>query len=230
MKQYSHDYTKVTDAESHLYAAQQLNAHDDPIEAWKHIEDARRLLQEYLAQDNMVPDDDIYDGWCKASEVEAELDASRRQVRHYQETQRAMNAVSREIVRRSEEVSRENDELRAKVVRHGQIDRQYNQQLEGVGNPDCPFYDKDVRITGTFDQIGMSRDEVAAACQRLGAKSAREGICKSMDIVIIGNNPGPTKQKKIETWRKEGHDITTISQFDFKEILNKYGEGGQHIW
>ena len=117
-----------------------------------------------------------------------------------------------------------------KVVRHGQIDRQYNQQLEGVGNPDCPFYGKDVRITGTFDQIGMSRDEVAAACQSLGAKSVKEGVCKSMDIVIIGNNPGPTKQPKIEQWRKEGHDITTISQFDFKEILNKYGEGGQHIW
>lgn len=109
-----------------------------------------------------------------------------------------------------------------KVVRHGQIDRQYRQQLDGVGNPDCPLYAKDVRITGTFDQIQMSRDEVAAACQRMGAKSASEGICKSMDIVIIGNNPGPTKQAKIEAWRAEGHDIATISQFDFKEILNKY--------
>ena len=69
MKQYSHDYTKVSEAESHLYAAQQLNAHDDPIEAWKHIEDARLLLQEYLAQDNMVEDDDVADGWVKASEV-----------------------------------------------------------------------------------------------------------------------------------------------------------------
>lgn len=109
-----------------------------------------------------------------------------------------------------------------KVVRHGQIDRQYNSQLDGAGNPDCPLYDKDVRITGTFEQIGMSRDDVAAACQRLGAKSAKEGICKSMDVVIIGNNPGPTKQPKIEEWRKEGHDIKTISQFDFKEILNRY--------
>lgn len=69
MKQYSHDYAKVADAESHLYAAQQLNAHDDPIEAWKHIEDARRLLQEYLAQDNMVPDDDIENGWVLASDA-----------------------------------------------------------------------------------------------------------------------------------------------------------------
>lgn len=70
MKHYSHDYTKVSEAESHLYAAQQLNAHDDLIEAWKHIEDARRLLQEYLAQDNMVEDDDVADGWVKARDVE----------------------------------------------------------------------------------------------------------------------------------------------------------------
>lgn len=69
MIQYSHDYTKVAAAESHLYAAQQLNAHDDPIEAWKHIEDARQLLQEYLAQDNMVKDDDVADGWVKASDT-----------------------------------------------------------------------------------------------------------------------------------------------------------------
>ena len=109
-----------------------------------------------------------------------------------------------------------------RVVRHGQIDRQYNTQLDGVGNPECPLYGKDVRITGTFEQIQMSRDDVAAACQRLGAKSAKENICKSMDVVIIGNNPGPTKQPKIEEWRKEGHDIKTISQFDFKEILNRY--------
>lgn len=109
-----------------------------------------------------------------------------------------------------------------RVVRHGQIDRQYNSQLDGAGNPDCPLYGKDVRITGTFEQIGMSRDDVAAACQRLGAKSAKENICKSMDVVIIGNNPGPTKQPKIEEWRKEGHDIKIYSQFDFKEILNKY--------
>lgn len=69
MRQYSHDYTKVSEAERALYAAQQLNAHDDTTESWKRIEDARLLLQEYLAQDNMVEDDDVADGWVKASEV-----------------------------------------------------------------------------------------------------------------------------------------------------------------
>lgn len=61
--------TKVSEAESHLYAAQQLNAHDDPVEAWKHIEDARRLLQEYLSQDNMVEDSDLEDGWVRAKDI-----------------------------------------------------------------------------------------------------------------------------------------------------------------
>ncbi len=69
MKQYSHDYTKIAEVESHLYAAQQLNAHDDTIEAWKHIEDARRLLQEYLSADNMVEDNDVADGLVKANDT-----------------------------------------------------------------------------------------------------------------------------------------------------------------
>ena len=73
MQKYSHDYTLVSEAESHLYAAQQLEAHEQPEEAWKHIADARQKLQQYLSQDNMVPDDDVYDGWYKASDVEQEL-------------------------------------------------------------------------------------------------------------------------------------------------------------
>lgn len=74
MQKYSHDYTLVSEAESRLYAAQQLEAHEQPEEAWKHIADARQKLQQYLSQDNMVPDDDVYDGWYKASDVEQELE------------------------------------------------------------------------------------------------------------------------------------------------------------
>lgn len=192
MQKYSHDYTLAQEAEHLLYEAQDIIARcENYHEAEKRIADARQKLQQYLSQDNMVEDDDVEDGWVRASDIEVRIKPS--DVKHA-----------------------------AKVVRHGQIDRRYRQQLDGVGNPDCPLYGKVVRITGTFDQIQMSRDEVAAACQLMGAKSASEGICKSMDIVIVGNNPGPTKQQKIEAWRAEGRDIATISQFDFKEILNKF--------
>ncbi len=70
MKTYSQDYSKIAAAEMHLYAAQRLNDCDDLVEAWKHVEDARRNLQEYLAKDNMIEDDDVADGWVKMSDIE----------------------------------------------------------------------------------------------------------------------------------------------------------------
>ena len=116
-------------------------------------------------------------------------------------------------------------DIAAKVVRHGQIDRQYKQQLDGVGDPSCPVYGKDVRITGTFNQIGMSRDDVAAACQRMGAKSASEGFIKSMEVFIVGNDAGPSKLKKVQDLRAEGRDVRILSLIEFKEIKDKYDKG-----
>lgn len=205
MKQYTQDYTKVSEAESHLYAAQQLNVHDDPIEAWKHIEDARRLLQEYLSQDNMVEDPEVADGWVRASDIVATVIGS------------DLAKVSEHKVERTG----------PKIVKHGKIDRQYAQQLDGVGDPSCPLYRKHIRITGTFDQLGMSRDDVAAACQRLGAKKVSEGIAKGMDIVIMGNNAGPSKMERIKEWQADGYKITVLSQYDLKKIFEEYPEALQ---
>ena len=69
MKQYSHNYTKVSEAESLLYSATRLLANDCPDAAVERINEARQLLQEYLSADNMVEDDDVADGWVKAHEV-----------------------------------------------------------------------------------------------------------------------------------------------------------------
>lgn len=69
MKQYSHDYTKPSEAESLLYSATRLIANECYDAAVERINEARQLLQEYLAQDNMFEDDDVADGWVKAHEV-----------------------------------------------------------------------------------------------------------------------------------------------------------------
>lgn len=69
MQQYTNDYTLVSEAESHLHAAQQLEAHEQPEEAWKHIQDAREKLQQYLSKDNMVKDGDVAYGWIKAKDI-----------------------------------------------------------------------------------------------------------------------------------------------------------------
>ena len=107
-----------------------------------------------------------------------------------------------------------------KVVRHDEA--QSRLKLDGVGNPACPLYDKHVRISGTVDQIGKSRDEVLDAIQQLGAKYAGTGIVKSMDYVILGNNYGPAKEVKIKKWQDEGCGITVLSQFDLKKIFNEF--------
>lgn len=70
MKHYSHDYTNVSEVESLLYRATRLMANECYDAATERINEARQLLQEYLAQDNMVEDDDVADGWVKASDVE----------------------------------------------------------------------------------------------------------------------------------------------------------------
>ena len=221
MQQYSHDYTLPQQADQLLREAQVKIKWNNYYEAEKRIGEARQLLQQYLAQDNMIPDDDISDGWVRHSEAQNELDVLRKQVRHYQETQKTLNAVAREVARRSEETLRENQELRAKVERHKQIDSSYLTQQTDGADPDNPLYGKVAVMSGTYEQIHMERDEVAAAIQRLGAKLNR-GVSRTMQVFVMGNKVGPSKLAEVEALRAEGRDIRIISQLEFKEICNKY--------
>lgn len=66
MKKYSHDYTKPAAIDDLLYRAQRLMANDCYAAALERINEARELLQQYLAADNMVEDDDVCPGWIKA--------------------------------------------------------------------------------------------------------------------------------------------------------------------
>lgn len=221
MQQYSHDYTLPQQADQLLREAQVKIKWNNYYEAEKRISEARTILQQYLAQGNMIPDNDVADGWVRHSEAQTALEALHKQVRHYQETQKTMNALSREIVRNSEETLRENQELKAKVEKHKQIDSSYlTQQLDGA-DPDNPLYGKVVVLSGTFEQIHMERDQVAAAIQRLGAKLNRS-VSSTMQVFVMGNKVGPAKMQQIEDLRAAGHDIHIVSQIEFKEICSKY--------
>lgn len=228
MKQYTHDYTLPSLAESLLQTADEAIRLEDYDKALKLINDARQTLQQYLSRDNMVEDGDVENGWVRYSDAARELEDARKLNAHYRETMLAMGKTSMAVVGISERNLAELEELRSrektgpKIVRHGKIDRQYKQQLDGVEDVSCPLYGKHIRISGTFEQIQMTRDDVAAACQRLGAKQVSEGIAKSMDIVILGNNAGPSKMEKIRLWQSEGHQIETLSQFDIKKIFDEY--------
>lgn len=69
MQQFSHDYTKVSEALESLYSATRLMANECYDAALQRINEARTILQQYLAQDNMVPDKDVSDGWIRYSEA-----------------------------------------------------------------------------------------------------------------------------------------------------------------
>lgn len=70
MKTFSHDYTKPSEVDNLLYSASRLIANECYDTAAERINEARELLQQYLAQDNMVEDDDVADGWVKMSDIQ----------------------------------------------------------------------------------------------------------------------------------------------------------------
>ena len=221
MQKYSHDYTLVQEALGSLYSATRLHANECYSVVLERINEARTILTKYLSQDNMIPDDDVEDGWVRAGEAMDVIGALRSQVAHYQDTMQAMGKVSMKVVRISEERLQENEQLKAKVEKHKGIDSRYLKQDTEGADPTNPLYRKIVVESGTYEQIGMSRDEVAAAIQKLGAKLNRD-VSKTMNIFVTGNKPGPSKMQKILQWRSEGLQIEIIDQMRIKEIFDKY--------
>lgn len=103
MKQYSHDYTLPSLAESLLQTADAAIRLEDYDKASKLINDARQTLQQYLSQDNMIEDSDVENGWVLFNDAANELEAAHRINAHYRETLLAQGRVAVEITRRSEE-------------------------------------------------------------------------------------------------------------------------------
>lgn len=73
MQQYRHDYTNIIVVDYLLYRATRLIATECYDEARVLINEARHILQEYLASDNMVPDDEAAHGWYRAQDVDKTL-------------------------------------------------------------------------------------------------------------------------------------------------------------
>lgn len=69
IQQYTYDYTPIFDTLEILYRATRLHANDCYDDALKLINEARLNLSKFIGQENMMPDDDCYDGWCKAQDV-----------------------------------------------------------------------------------------------------------------------------------------------------------------
>lgn len=69
MLQYVHDYRLPAEAINHLFSARRLLALDYIDGASDHIEEARCCLDKYLAQDNVLQDEECEKGWVKMDDA-----------------------------------------------------------------------------------------------------------------------------------------------------------------
>lgn len=86
-------------------------------------------------------------------------------------------------------------------------------------DPDNPFYDKKVVISGTFDCL--DRISLAEILKDMGA-DINTCISRKTNIVLIGHNAGPKKLEKINELRDSGVDIKIICESDLLELMSSY--------
>lgn len=67
----------------------------------------------------------------------------------------------------------------------------------------------------------MERSELAQTLKEMGA-DINTGITKRTEIVLIGEDPGPSKLAKIFQLQEAGIEIRQIFEPELKEILSKY--------
>ena len=86
-------------------------------------------------------------------------------------------------------------------------------------DPNNPFYDRKVVITGLFD---IDRDELALQLKRMGADIDKSVGARS-NFLIVGREPGPSKIHKAHEMIAAGKPFRILNEDELNEILS-----GQH--
>lgn len=81
---------------------------------------------------------------------------------------------------------------------------------------DSLFFNRKIVMTGDFAKYG--RNDLAEKLQQLGA-DIDTSISKHTSYIILGENPGPSKMKKVESLLSEGYTILFIQENDLDEIF-----------
>lgn len=89
------------------------------------------------------------------------------------------------------------------------------QDLTGA-DPNNPFYDRKVVITGEFTQ---KRNTLGKILKSMGA-DVNTTISKNTHFVLVGSDPGPKKIEKINKLEHDGFHIQVLYQHDLDAILN----------
>lgn len=87
-------------------------------------------------------------------------------------------------------------------------------------NPQNPFYNQKVVITGTFRRDRM---ELAEQIQQLGAK-INTSISSRTNFVLKGEKAGPAKLKRIHELQSQGVPIHVVEEEKLMKVLEKWCE------
>lgn len=93
--------------------------------------------------------------------------------------------------------------------------------IEEVKDPNTPFFQKKIVITGQFYTF-PERNDLGKLLQQYGA-DMNTSISKKTDIVIMGYGAGPKKKDKVKDLRGQGYDIVTYDEIQLLEEFDKYG-------
>lgn len=96
------------------------------------------------------------------------------------------------------------------------IDRETLKKELSNADPNNPFYDKRVVITGNHH---MDRNDLASILKTMGA-DINTSISRKTDFVIAGSGAGPSKMGKVRELISEGFHIKIISTEELKKLLS----------
>lgn len=86
--------------------------------------------------------------------------------------------------------------------------------------PNNPFYGKKIVFTGDLNNI--NRDDVAMYVSKLGG-DVNTAISGKTDIVVVGENPGPSKMEKVaEINMSRQPMITIMDETEFLSVIEDH--------
>ena len=109
------------------------------------------------------------------------------------------------------------EERHHRIAQHKQLRGDVLQKDLTNADPNNPFYNKKVVITGVFD---VDRNELAQILKSLGA-DLDTGISKRTDFVFVGRDAGPSKLAKLQSLITAGYPIRQLGQDEVTQIMNE---------
>lgn len=108
------------------------------------------------------------------------------------------------------------EERKRKFILHQQLKGDILKKDLSCADPNNPFYNKKVVITGVFD---VEREELANKLKSFGA-DIDTSISRRTNFVFIGREAGPSKLAKLKSLIESGYEVRQLGQLEVAQIMS----------